>query len=293
MPEDTYGTGGGMQVGNSGFFGNQGGVVNVPNPNVGSGDIVLNNGGVKKDRKWLVVAGLILLVLLIGAFVVAKLGILKPRNDSGRFEALMSYVENGTGFKEEEAEEETSNDGLIYAIRMSSESVDEIAEYYTGLEKKEEEFFAGVKNNEELFDEYKFSLQVLKNAINYRAVEDKVVEIYVDGGADGVQKYFEENLGCSEGESVLNTICLSEQNYYDAVVKEYALYADIGCNKNGYYDALCAIDYYGEENFFNKLDSLESATYYLEKFSNSTVKTVLNQEITDLGNSILRRFGNA
>ena len=292
MPEDTYGTGGGMQVGNSGFFGDQGGVVNAPNPNVGSGDIVLNNGGVKKDRKWLVVAGLILLVLLIGAFVVAKLGILKPRNDSGRFEALMDYVEDGTGFKEEEAGEETSNDGLIYAIRISSESVDEIAEYYAGLEKKEEEFFAGSKDDE-LLNNYKFGLQVLKNAINYQAVEDELIRVYSNEGIEGVQKYFEENLGCSEGESVLNTICLSEQNYYDAVAKEYALYTDIGCNKNGYYDALCAIDYYGEENFFNKLDSLESATYYLEKFSNSTVKTVLNQEITDLGNSILRRFGNA
>ena len=293
MPEDTYGTGGGMQVGNSGFFGDQGGVVNAPNPNVGSGDIVLNNGGVKKDRKWLIVVGLVLLALFIGAFVVVKLGILKPRNDSGRFEALMSYVENGTGFKEEEAEEETSNDGLIYAIRMSSESADEIAEYYDGLEKKEEEFFAGVKNNEELFDEYKFSLQVLKNAINYRAVEDELTRVYSNEGIEGVQKYFEENLGCSEGESVLSAICLAEQNYYDAVVKEYALYTDIGCNKDGYYDALCAIKYYGEEVFFNKLDVLGLQEYYFSDFSDNEVRVVLNDQIIELDKVILEALNNA
>ena len=322
MPEDTYGSGGGAQGGVSNLAGGQGGapVGGAPenstsgalnpfagqsgagNPNMisssnfgaGGGDIVLNNNGKKTKRIGLVVGTVAFLaVLLVVGLTVAMKMTGGMGGVSKKYEALVQYIENGTGFEssdnteEEDVEAEVSSEEWIYAIRVSSEGASVVSEYYAGLEKRENEFLASFKGNDELLGEYKFALQVLKNAINYEAVADKIIEIYVSDGTEGVEKYFEENLSCEISDSSLSGICSAEQNYYDAVLKEYMFYTDIGCNKDNYYDILCAEKHYIEGEFLNRINSLESGGYHLRIFSSDATKSILSREIVELSNLIL------
>ncbi|MBR3230830.1 hypothetical protein IKF73_02285 [Candidatus Saccharibacteria bacterium] len=292
-------------VGQGGAVGNPN-VISSANFGAGMGDVVLNKSSDKAKKVGIIVAVAVVLVLVIVGVVV---WVMTGRNSGAlkKFESLSQYLENGTGFKKdeenaeeeeeaeaaEEVEEEDPANDWIYAIRISSEGADTISKYYAGLEKKEEEFFNSFNKNDEVVDEYKFALQVLKNAINYQEVGKKLIEIYSNEGAEGVKKYFDEDLACGTGDSALNGICVAEQNYYDAVVKEHALYADIGCAQDNYYDALCAMEYYGEGEFFGELNALEPPTSYLQRFSGVIAENILNQNIVKLSNSILEKLGNA
>ena len=75
MPEDVNGTGGGMQIGTPGSFGNQGRIVGVNSNNPlgvvssGSGDIILGSSKKKSKKYIFIIIAMILVFFLIFLFI--------------------------------------------------------------------------------------------------------------------------------------------------------------------------------------------------------------------------------
>ena len=167
MPEDVNGTGGGMQIGVSGPFGGQGGVVGGANPNTninpnpfnntnpgtgfapiagsGSGDIILDNSGGKKKKVWLIVVVIVLVVLaILGLVAVLVLNI--PKNNlsiNDYMEQYLSLLEYGKENEEDFSSGDISVKSLsneeaenIYAIpRFSDPLSEKNVNYYNALQR--------------------------------------------------------------------------------------------------------------------------------------------------------------
>ena len=310
MPEDVNGTGGGMQIGTPGSFGNQGRIVGVNSNNPlgvvssGSGDIILNNNGEKK-KVWKVMAIVIVALVLVGVgvLVVMRFGGF-GKSSLRKLEALVRYIENGDGFYVEEDERDNDVDediddeegdldeNFIYAIGVSNEGPMVASDYYVGLEKKEEDFFSSFNGDNELIEKYRFALGVLKNAMNYKEVEKKVIGLYKTDGEEGIRNYFDTSLDCDTGDSALSSICFAEREYYEKVVKTYVFYDSIGCNVDGYYDVWCAVEFYGEKDFWDKLILLTSQNYSFLDFYGTEAREILNDRIIQLNRDLLEAEKN-
>jgi len=235
---------------------------------------------------------LVALVAVVWYLVTGGVGTSKLEKKAPEFYDLMTFLEDGEGFEpgaadregeEGQNEEETTeasendwiieNDGeeceegeedcveegnyneLVFAVRVGMlVSADQIDDYYNDVKEKLRGFeeARGGAVSEEALTEYKRVLGLVDGAINYEAMNEKLLTAYLRGGAEAVRQELVINLDCN-GED-LKEICEAERKYYEVKIAEYDFYGGAGCLNVGtgdeelddYYDEGCMAQVYGD-----------------------------------------------
>ena len=247
----------------------------VQQPSNAQQDIILTPSSEKKPKKWLVVAILLLVGLGLTAGVVAlvmwKGNVVGGGNAVEDFKELVSYIEDVPEDYDwswlEEEDEESQEREWIYAVLVFDENLKTVRDYYSELNVKYERFLngSGKRLPAELLEEYKNTLIILENAMNYELKREELFAEYDKGGLDGALEYAENKLKCSdEYDDVLDTICSSEMSYYSMVLEKYIEGDDGGSGKD--------------------------LTFYINGFSRFYARSVLSKFIKKMNLEILEKL---
>lgn len=251
----------------------------------GQGDIILSSGGKKKSKKIVIIIAVILAVVLLGTGAAVFLINNMSKSGNSYFDDLKKYIEVGNG-KNEKGD-------LIYAVSISNESNDAIRDYYRELTKKEEAFFNSINIDNDVISEYKTGLRVLKNAIDYVEIENKLIASYSVGGENAAKKIIEDNIECGGTNYQLSEVCSSEVEYYNAVLRTYNFYNKVGCYIDNNYVVECAKEKYSLEEFSNEIIDFKTPSECLLQMSSDTVRKLLSTYIVQLNEAVMRVLKNA
>ncbi len=258
------------------------------------GDIILG-APKKKSRKWIgfLALGVVVIIAVVAAILMLLSNTKTISEQGAELKELIDYIENGPSDAIENTDESTeTNEELdaeiadtIYAIRVKDYKLSVIEEYYKRLNEKVEKIF-GEKDDEQT-EEYKLALKILENAINYRAIGEKMVDA-AKMGVENARIYFEGNFDCTNVTGNLAMICQAEARYYEAVAGEYFLYAENGCYRNDFYDLECL------NNIDENLESsIELPNEFLVRMTSTSTLRALSREIKTLDQKMLEEQNNA
>lgn len=283
------GSGTGANVSAGGGMGYAGPAMSVSS---GTGDITLSSGEEKKSKKgWII--GILVGAVVVSVIVVVMMlapGLVKTKEKANvKFDSLVTYLEKGN-----DDNAIFSSESLLYAIAIYENNMDEINGYYEEVNKKKVDFLdsvVGVSN--ELLERYKGALKVMENIINYRAIEDKLIELYASSGVEVAKKYYEDKIQCESVGEGLKSLCIASQDYYDATVNEFALYYDAGCYNDELYDEACIKQRVGTIDIGQVSEYMEYAQRSFNRVQSDESKLLLNREIEGINREMKEALNNA
>lgn len=204
----------------------------------GAGDVIIGDAQGKKSKKWVVVVLLVLVVLAIGAgvaWVVMNRGntgsnVSKVSLDEGwdKYYDLLVY-----GVKKEE--DGNGDQGVAVGVTNwylpKTDTMLDVSSDYFGYYKGAKEAYDAIRDNfsRSSNNEYKNYGEI---ADAFWAVSpliglsDRLLDEYLNGGADNAQKYIENLV---ENNSRSEALKLYVDSYLDAELKAIELYNEYGC----------------------------------------------------------------
>ena len=232
-----------------------------------TGDIILTPDKKKSGKKWIwAVAGVVALIVLIisGIWMMAR-----DKNDNAllqSFDDLRNYIINSADYN--------SDNELIYALAPEVN----VGEYYNGLQNKVDNFInvANGRIDTDELDGLLNTIRIMTNSVNYIEVRKGLIAAYDDGGVEMSKKYFAEKISCNE-QSILGSICVYEEDYYEIELDNHMVYAMADCDDGGY-DNECAVQYYGFDRFY---DAIVTSVFERNGFQNENAREFINNQILE------------
>lgn len=255
-----------------------------------TGDIVLSSGGREKSKKGLIIGIIVGVVVLVAVGVVGVMllpNVIKTKEKTEeKLGMLVNYLEKGDADGDVNSDvldsEWVGSNNLIYAVAIHDATRGDISDYYDKMGQLKADFLDNVIGvGDDLLSEYKDTLKVLGNLINYRDIEDKLRELYINGGEEAIKLYYNDEIQCESVGSDLMVLCLTEEEYYDAIMAEYMLYSNSGCYDDEIFDDVCAREYAGKEKFDELTNHVQLARGSFGRLRDDRNYSLLSSEVVE------------
>lgn len=215
--------------------------------------------------------------------------------------------EDGAADDEEVIDEESDEDtgeaidykyDFIYAIDIYGENYGWVASYYSEVENKITKFEETLEGRvtSATLEGYKEAMKVLRNAVDYETVEQRIIANIGSDGINSARDYIDNQVKCN-GSGELAGVCAAEAEYYEAIVDLYERYNGVGCayvdENEVTYDDECLLSALGEESYNLQMDEMLSIDVNSQNFLDYSSLKAINETVRAYFEQMAKEIVNA